>query len=67
VTGLPFRIVRRQMHEYTDAPHAFTLLRPHCVRPRSGTAAEKRDELAPSELTKLHPPPLSQGDSISDW
>src|SRR6266436_4226371 len=30
-------------------------------------AAEQRDELAPFQLTKLHPLPPSRGDSITDW
>jgi len=30
-------------------------------------AAEQRDELAPPELTELHPLPLAKGSSIADW
>jgi hypothetical protein len=29
-----------------NVPHAFSLLRPHRQRPRDGSAAEQRDELA---------------------
>src|SRR5262249_61126557 len=43
--GLPFRIVRGQIHEHTDAPQAFALLRVHRDRPHP-RAAEQRDELA---------------------
>src|SRR5262249_13628562 len=45
--GLSFRIVRSEVHEHTDAPHAPGLLRPRGGRPRR-RAAEQRDELAPS-------------------
>ena len=47
VASLPFRIVRGQIHEYTDAPHSLGLLRPRRERPRCRRAAEQRDELAP--------------------
>ena len=43
--GLPFRIVRGQVHKHADAPHPLGLLRACGERPRR-RAAEKRDELA---------------------
>jgi hypothetical protein len=36
------------LHENADAPHALGLLRAHGKRPGSRSAAEKRDEFAPS-------------------
>src|SRR5262249_1548882 len=45
-TGLPFRTVGRA-HERPEAPHWTALLRARRERPRSGRAAEQRDELAP--------------------
>src|SRR5262249_1606995 len=50
----------------TDGDESLRLLRPHRQRPRR-RAAEKRDEIAALQLTKLHPLPLSQSDSIPDW
>jgi hypothetical protein len=51
-TGLPFWIVRRQMHQRANAPHALALLRARRERPkerrRGRRAAEQRDEIAPS-------------------
>src|SRR5438067_9925509 len=44
---LAFRIVNRDGHQYTDAPHPTGLLRSRRDRPRRSRAA-KRDELAPS-------------------
>src|SRR5262249_40669063 len=46
-TGLRFRVVRGQVHEHPDSPHAIGLLRACRERPRCGRAADKRDELAP--------------------
>jgi hypothetical protein len=46
-------------HEHADAPHARALLPPRWHRPRR-RAAEKRDELAPPQLSKLHPLPPNQ-------
>ena len=45
-TRLKFRIVRRGGQKYSDAAHAFALLRTGCNRPRRRTT-EQRDELAP--------------------
>src|SRR5262249_60060635 len=46
--GHSFRIVRGQIRQHADAPHALGLLRARRERPRRGRrAAEKRDELAP--------------------
>ena len=39
----------------------FGVLRPTRERPRSGRAAEQRDELASSQLVELHSVPASQG------
>src|SRR5215468_3033964 len=44
---LTFRVVRSPVHEDTNSPRTFWLLRPRCERPRC-RAAEQRDELAPS-------------------
>ena len=49
-----------------DTSHALGLLPAHRERPRCRTA-EKHDELAPFEPTKLHPAVPSHGDSIADW
>src|SRR5262245_46823051 len=46
VTGLPFRIIRRQMHENADPPQPVWLLRPRRERPRGPCAAKQREELA---------------------
>ena len=45
-TGLSFRILLREVHEYSDVPHAVALLRPHGERPANRRSAEKRDERA---------------------
>src|SRR5258708_7888856 len=45
VPGLPLGIVRGDIREHADAPHA--LLRARRERPRDRRAAEQRDELAP--------------------
>jgi hypothetical protein len=42
------------------------LLRARCER-RCSRAPEQSDELAPLQLSKLHPQPTSQDDSIPDW
>jgi len=42
------------------------LLRARSERPNS-RATEKRDELAPFELTKLHPLPLARATTIANW
>jgi len=44
-TGLPFRVVRREVHDHADAPRAIRLLRARRERPRR-RAAEKCDERA---------------------
>jgi hypothetical protein len=46
VTGLPFRIIRRQMHENADPPQPVWLLRARRERPGSSRCAEERDEVA---------------------
>src|SRR5262249_34973110 len=46
ITGLRFCIVRCQIGEQADPPHALALLRAHRKRPRGGGASEQRDELA---------------------
>src|SRR5262249_54120798 len=43
---LSFRIVRGQVHQNTDPPRPFALLRACRKRPRGRCAAEQRDELA---------------------
>src|SRR5262249_10888558 len=48
VAGLSIRIVCVPIHEPADAPHSRGLLCPRCERPRGCAAADKRDELAPS-------------------
>jgi len=45
--AVPFRIIRRQMHENADPPHLVRLLRARRERPSCCRAAEQRDELAP--------------------
>jgi hypothetical protein len=49
VTGLPFRIVRRQMHQRADAPYPVGLLRARSERPCRRTA-EQRNTLAAVHL-----------------
>ena len=44
--GLPFQIVRRQVHEHADTPHPLALLCACNKRPCRRSTAEKRDELA---------------------
>jgi hypothetical protein len=59
---LPFRIVRRHVHEHADPPHPLWLLL--CApreRPRRRRAAEQRDEVPPFQLIELHSIPASQG------
>jgi hypothetical protein len=51
--GLSLRIVRREAHKHTDAPHPLRLLRPRRPRPRR-RAAESQDEIAPPQLIELH-------------
>jgi hypothetical protein len=41
------RIVRREVGQHADAPHALALLRARRERPRGSHAAEQRDEIAP--------------------
>ena len=53
-------IVRGSGHEHADPPHPVALLRARRERPRGCRAADERDELAPSQLTKLHPLPLAR-------
>jgi len=48
--GLLFRIIRSCVHVHADPPHALALLRPRHEGARSGRAAEKRDEVAPSHV-----------------
>jgi len=43
--------------EHADAPHRATLLPPRRHRPCRHRAAEQGDELAPFQLTELHPIP----------
>ena len=45
--GLSFRVLRGQIHEYADPPHALGLLRAQTASSTRRRAAEKRDELAP--------------------
>src|SRR5262245_65126546 len=45
--GLSFRIVRSEVHEHTDSPHAPGLLRADAERPRRCRGAEQQYELAP--------------------
>jgi hypothetical protein len=46
---LSFRIVRGQVHEYADAPHALALLRTRGEWPRGGRAAERGQQFPPSD------------------
>jgi hypothetical protein len=63
---LPFRIVRGDTHEYSDAPHALALLRARRERPCRRCAAEERDELAPSYVEHGASPPLRAGGASND-
>src|SRR5262245_56803149 len=56
--GLPFRIIRSEVHEHADAPHLLGLLRARRERPRRCRATDERDELAPSH---------SISSSASNW
>src|SRR5215467_2256058 len=51
VASLSFRIVRAEVHEHADTPHALSLLRPRRERPRCHTA-EERDEVAALHLRR---------------
>jgi len=51
VAGLPFRIVRGQVHEHADATNPIGLLRARSVRPRGNRAAKQRDELTAFEIS----------------
>ena len=53
------RIVRGDVHEHADAPHALGLLRARRKRPRRRRAAEQRDELAPLHSITLSARPSS--------
>jgi len=56
--GVPLSLpVVRTPHPYCDLSRAPGLLCARSQRPRRCRAAEKRDELAPFQLTKLHPLP----------
>jgi hypothetical protein len=46
----PFRVIRGEVHEHADAPHALTLLRARRERPSRRRTAKQRNELAPSHL-----------------
>jgi hypothetical protein len=46
--------------------HRRGLLRARRERPRR-RAADQGNEIAPIQVTELHPQPTSQGDSIPDW
>jgi hypothetical protein len=48
------------MHEYANPPYAVGWLRARNERPRRPGAAEKRNELAPFQLTELHPLRLAE-------
>src|SRR5262249_32099256 len=61
VTGLRFPVVRSQAHYDADAPRALALLRLRRQRPCSHSAAEQRDELAPSHSIPSAARPTSEG------
>jgi len=52
VACLPFLIVLDLVREHADAPTALRLLRARSERPRHCRAAEQRDELAPSCMSR---------------
>jgi hypothetical protein len=56
-TSLCFGVVRGEVHEHADAPHALTLLCARRQRPSRRRAAEQRDELAAPHVGP--PPPES--------
>src|SRR5262245_16867438 len=58
--GLRFRIVRRQIHQNTNATHA--ILRPRPKRPRGCRAAEQRNEFAAFHCPM---PPVLQTERIA--
>jgi hypothetical protein len=43
--------------KHSEPSHPLRLLRTRRERPRRRSAAEKRDEIAPTELIELHPIP----------
>jgi hypothetical protein len=61
------RVVLGKPRQNADPPNALGRLRTCCERPRGCCAAKQRYELAPFQLTKLHPLSPNQADSITDW
>jgi hypothetical protein len=52
--------VRDCVHEHANTPHPLRVLCVGWERPRHGRSADKRYELAPFQLTELHPLLLSR-------
>src|SRR5262249_27429386 len=55
--GLFFWVVGGQGHEYANPPFAISLLRARRERPSSGSAAERDQQLPPSDGVCHHTPP----------
>src|SRR6516164_7346160 len=66
VATLLLGIVFFALHEHADPSHALALLRACRQRPRCSSAAEKRDEIAPSHET-ANPGGQLDGLSLPDW
>jgi len=56
---LHVRIVLSPRQEHADPPHPLALLRTRRERPCASCAAQKRDELPPSQSIELHSVPTS--------
>src|SRR5262245_64395918 len=65
IARLTVRIIRGRSVEHADAPHPLGLLGASGERPPSA-AAEQRDELAPSQLIKLHSVPSRSEEHTSE-
>jgi hypothetical protein len=59
---LSFRVIR-DSHQHADTPHAIWLLRARRERPRSGGAADERDEISPFDLAQYHLLPRAANDT----
>jgi len=63
--GQRFPIIRGRVHEHTDPPHLFGLLRACRDRPCRRHTAKQRNKFSPSYLIELHSMPRQPGPNCS--